>query len=271
MRIVPSRKALYFVAFWVLLVQPLYAYTVLWDTSHFVYTGYDPSTPGGYYESLSLDLANNGFDIQTSSTGFDSDTQLATSDVAVICAATSKYFDYNTAEINALTSFVDGGGGLLVMADYDPFSIYGYQSVLSAFDISLGSWIETTNPEGSLYVVTGELADHPVFDGVNGIHMYNALEMTVSGSVQSIAQATNSTGQQVDIVASLVYGQGRVIVLSDADIWSVATTDYYGLADNQQFAMNTFEHLVDTDYVPEPVTIVLMLVGMALLRQRVKW
>lgn len=270
MRIVLSRKALYFVAFWVLFLQPLYAYTVLWDTSHFVYTGYDPSTPGGYYEPLSSDLADNGFTIQTSSTGFDSDAQLATSDVAVICAATSKYFDYNTAEINALTSFVNGGGGLLVMADYDPLNIYGYQSVLSAFGISLGSWISTTNPSGSLHVVTGELTDHPVFDGVDDIHMYNALEMTVSGSAQSIAQVTNSGGQQVDIIASLVYGQGRVIVLSDADIWSVATTNYYGLADNQQLAMNTFEHLVDTDYVPEPATLALLLVGAVLLRLRVK-
>ena len=267
---VSSRKILCPVVFLFLLLQPLYAYTVLWDRSHGAFSSdYIPSTSSGFYQAMAMDLQDNDFSIQTTNTGFDQEN-FTDIDVAVVCAATSISVSYNTAEINALKSFVAGGGGLLLMCDVgNSVSV----DLAGEFGFSFGSWISTTNPAGSLHITTANLSDHPVFDSVDAIHMYYALDMTVPGSAQSIAQATTSGGQQVDIAASFMHGSGRVIVLSDSSLWSVqsgANYDHYFQDDNQQFAISTFEHLVDTDYVPEPATLALLLVGAVLLRLRVK-
>jgi len=238
----------------------LFAYSALWDISHGAFTpDYIPSTSGGFYQDLAGDLQSNNFDVQTTSDGFDL-ADMAGVDVAVINAATSKSDLYDTAEIDALKSFVDGGGGLLVMADRDPYHVYSYQSVLSAFGVTLGSVIAPG-------LDVDDFSDHPVFSDIDGLYMYYGIQLTPSSPSQEIAGYT--AGEETSILGvSLVYGQGRVLVLGDASMWSVTTTDYYGQADNQQFAVNVFEHLVDTEYIPEPATVLLIAAGSVMLRRR---
>ncbi len=240
----------------------LFAYNILWDTSHGAFTpDYIPSTSGGFYQSLSVDLQSNNFNIQTTSLGFDQE-DFTGIDVAVINAATSKSDLYDTAEINALKSFVAGGGGLLVMADRDPFFLYSYQSVLGEFGVTLGSVIAPG-------LVVDDFSDHPVFSGIDSLSMYYAIQLNPSYPSQAIASYTADDTTSTFAV-SLVHGQGRVLVLGDTDMWTVKTTDYYHQAHNQQFAINTFEHLVDTEYIPEPATMILFAAGAIMLRRKGK-
>jgi hypothetical protein len=180
----------------------------------------------------------------------------------VINAATARYTSYNTEEISALTDFVAAGGGLLVMADYDPSSIYSYESVLNTFGVTLGTVVF---PD----FIVDDFDDHPVFAGVDSLYVNYGIQVNPSNPVQGIAEYT-ADSQTNTLAVSLTHGLGRVLVVGDASMWSVTSTDYYSQADNQPFAMNAFEHLTDTEYVPEPATLLLITAGSWILTRKRK-
>lgn len=249
----------FFVLFF-LFMSPLhvFAYTVLWDISDDTYDVYIPSTSGGRYQDLAVDLQGNGFAIQTVS-GF-STGNLAAADVAVISSPTAA----SSYDVGLLQSFVAGGGGLLVMADYLNYT--NYADVAGAFNISF------SNPYYKGY--TGDLVTaHPVCDGITSVEMYWGAGVDISaGSAEAIVSVADGA-DTILLAASAVYGSGRVVVLSDSSLWASYesggnTYDYYGTPDNAQFAENVFDHLVDTTYIPEPATMLLVAAGAAMLRRK---
>lgn len=242
----------------------LCAYTVLWDTSHGVAnTSYVPHliSSSRYYYNFTGILDDSNFTIETSSAGF-SDIALSGKDVAVIngyCAVSSSY---GIDEMDALKQFVADGGGLLIMAE--PGSYTRYANIASQFGVTFDSTVSDFD------ITTDDLADHPVFDGVSDIDMYYAMGLSVSDSARAIAYAPDGEV----LAASAVYGDGRVIVLGDSTLWlyheSTTGINFDNLAqvDNEQLAVSVFEHLVDTTYVPEPATMLLMLGGAILLKRK---
>ncbi len=228
------------------------SYSVLWDVTNGAGSVYDPGTGTSRYEDLVTDLEPD-YTIQSVS-GFGS---LAGADIAVIAAPTAG----SGYDVSTLQSFVSGGGGLLILADWNNYS--DYADVASAFGISF------TGPFYKEYIADG-VTTHPVCDGITSIDMYWGGGLSVSGSAEEIISVTDGL-DEVLLGASAVYGSGHVVVLSDSSLWASYESggniyDYYGTPDNAAFAANVFEYLATP--VPEPATMALVATGLLLLRRR---
>ena len=233
-------------------------YSVLWDTSHGIYSDYHPDT-SGQYEDLANHLTYNGFTVNTTDSGFTS-ASLSGVDVAVVCVMSAWDSAYSSVEIDALTTFVNNGGGLLIMSEYQAAPNANIAAVASAFDISLE--VSDLSPYS---VDMTNLAGHSVFDEVDTVdtvHFYAGSELGVSGDAYGIAW--QDTTDKIAIAANESYGAGRVIVLGDSTVWGSNGSNELGMADNAAFALNTFTHLA----VPEPATIILAGAGAVALARR---
>ena len=251
------------VIFFAALCAPGFGYTVLWDTSHGVADesnggGYQPS---GHYSDLEdlLELPANGFTVNTTSLGF-TDTNLAITDIAVVCITSAYNSSYSTTEADALASFVDAGGGLLIMGSH-PFLNVGagnsnIQPVADEFGITLAASGDAT--VAGPYTLALE---HPVFAGfteTDHIYMPAAGEITIDENGFALAQMSGDI-----FIAGTNFGSGRVIALGDFNMFS-QVPNVFGQPKNPDFALNTFNWLA----IPEPATILLMATGFALLRRR---
>jgi len=258
------------VLFFAALCAPGFGYTVLWDTSHGVagatngVGGYQPSGEHSDLRDL-LEYPDNDFTVNTTSLGF-TDTNLADTDVAVVCVTSAFNSSYSPAEADSLADFVNDGGGLLIMGAH-PFLPQGndnsnIQPVADKFDIILAE-------SGDTYTYSGnpalETLEHPVFAGfteTDDVFMQLAGEITIGENAFALAQ--DPTNEKI-LIAGANYGTGRVIALGDFNTFAISTVaNGLNQDENRDFAVNTFEWLA----VPEPATILLMATGFALLRRR---
>ncbi len=258
-----GRESIHFVPVLAMLVllapSTVFAYAVLWDTSHGV-VGDGDYQPSGYYQTLVQHLGNNGFTVDTTSDGFLIDDP-ADYDVIVVCMASAYDTAYTSGEVERILSFVNNGGGLLIMGDRQdrPGKDNEHiQPVADEFGVILG----ISNLD-LLHLYTSGMIDHAIFDGIGGIYMYAAGELTASSPTFAGAWK-EGTGETIAAVAE--YGQGRVVALGDCSLWTASDNwDYFHEVDNPQFSVNTFEYLA----IPEPVTVLLLgLGGLVLLRKR---
>lgn len=247
-----------------LMSSTVFSHSVLWDISHGVANdgGYQPS---GYYQALVQHLGDNDFTVDTTSDGFLVDDP-ADYDVIVVCMASAYDSVYTTAEAQRILSFVNDGGGLLIMGDRQdrPGKDNEYiQPVADKFDDEFDIVLGVSNLIPlDLNISDSDFAVHDIFNGINNIYMYGAGEMTVSGSA-SPAAWKGGTGEIVAAVAE--YGQGRVVALGDCSMWAATEyRNYFVQLDNPQFSVNTFEYLA----VPEPVTVLLLGLGSLMLLRR---
>ena len=255
------------VLFFAALCAPGFGYTVLWDTSHGVagassgVGGYQPG-PGGFYYDLAEHLKND-FTVNTTSQGF-TDTNLATTDIAVVCITSAFYSSYTDTQAERLAEFVSNGGGLLIMGTH-PFlnnnnGNSNIRPVASEFGITLAAIGDASDEVH----YTPDALEHPIFAGFTGtesIYMPAAGEITVEENGFAIVQES-ATGPI--FIAGANYGTGRVIALGDFSMFSQVPNNTFGQYNNAEFALNTFNWLA----VPEPATILLMATGFAFLRRR---
>jgi hypothetical protein len=228
------------------------AKTVLWDASHGEY-GYVPSR---WFSALRYHIAGYGFNIHTTYNGFLVDDPRAY-DIAVVCAGSSVYSAYTTAEAEKIEDFVANGGGLLIMGEMDHSYNEKLQPVASAFGVTLGV------SEVGLTVYTSDFACHPLFYGINEICFQSVGELSTSGNLEEVAWYE---GTDRALVVAGEYGLGRVVVLGDINIFSSFgdSGKYYDRVDNRKFSVNTFE------YLPEPATLFLLGLGAMMLRKSKK-
>lgn len=131
-------------------------------------------TIDGRYAPFAALARNAGFRVVGNDTPFSA-TSLAKTQVLVMANAAE---DLTPAEIAAVRAWVEGGGGLLLIADHLPFS-HAADGLARAFGFSFESSFAFTEPRGPelFSKANGRLADTPVTKG--GIENVQAFTGTV--------------------------------------------------------------------------------------------
>ncbi len=201
---------------------------VLWDLTHFPYYGYEPSDR---YTTLVSELASEGFSVSTTTAGVQN-IDLSPYSVIVLCAGSAVGTAYTPAEVAVLQGFVNGGKGLLVMADNpEPDTGTPHLSpVTEAFGTSVGvSYLPTQ-------LTFGAFTSHPIFAGIDSVYFQAGGELvcTSPGVAAAFAPDQRTTVGVRD-------GCGLVVT---GDI-NFCDNVYIARNDNRRFAMNVFHWLAD--------------------------
>jgi len=199
---------------------------VLWDLTHGVYYGYEPSN---YYSNLVSVLQGLGYTV-TTTTNISGET-LSQYDVVVICVASAWDEAYTTGEVSQIQSYVQNGGGLLIMGDNFSCPNDNINPVSQTFGITCG--VSTLSPD-DLYFT--DLASHPIFAGVSELYYRAGGELVVTSPGEEVAW----TGGGEVTVAVAEQGSGRIVVTGDVGF---CDNTYIGNSDNQKFAENIFSWL----------------------------
>jgi len=205
------------------------AIEVLWDLHHGVCSdGYLPSE--GYGDLLEL-LEPKGYRVSTTTAGVQSE-DLSAYDILVVGEGTAWDSSYTSSEVATIRTFVEGGGGLLIMGDHPrcPNHLrriamdYGF---IPAVD---EAW------EGDVYVT--DFSSHVMFNGCSELYLRVAGHIGFTpgrGTIQ--AWDDNRHG----VVGTASAGTGRVVITADCDF---CREPYLGGSDNETFIANVFDWLV---------------------------
>lgn len=200
---------------------------VLWDVTHGIYLGYDPTN---FYSSLVTLLNSAGFSIYTTSAGLDN-LNLAPYDIIVVNLGSSWTSGYTPSEVAAIDNFVNAGGGLLVMGDNPDVPNVNINPVAQTFGCTSGVSILSPN---DLYI--NNFTAHPIFAGVTEIYNRAAGELTASAPSSLVAWEPGDHG----VVSVAEVGAGKVVILGDMNLWD---NTYISNSQNQLFAENVFTWL----------------------------
>ena len=211
--------------------------TVLWDLTHGIYLGYEPTNN---YSSLVSFLNSEGFSIYTTSFGVDN-INLAVFDILVVNLGSAWSSIYTPSEVAAISNFVNAGGGLVVMGDDAGNPNGNINPVAQAFGSTSG--VSSLSPN-DLYI--SNFAVHPIFDGVSEIYNRAAGELTASNP-SSIA-AWEPGGHGVVSVAEV--GAGGVVIIGDINLWD---NTHISISQNQLFAENVFNWLSNPWLSADPI------------------
>jgi serine/threonine protein kinase len=203
---------------------------VLWNTSHGPRLSTDGSlyTPDGMYKSLAQVLTDQNFVVASGDL-----SNLNSYDILVLSATSADKTPYTSSEADQIEQFVRvSGHSLLILSDTPAFENLA-DVVARRFSISLGE-LTTDGPVS--------LSNAPFFAGVTSLQfLFQGGILLVSSPSQTAAvdKAGNS------VVAYCTCDAGRVIVISDANLW-----DNRGLsqADNLRFAADVFEWLAKSSH-----------------------
>jgi hypothetical protein len=199
---------------------------VLWDLTHGVYLDY---TPHGFYSDMTGFVQSSGFNIVTTN---DIGSENLADYCLVVCGLGSAWdIPYTAAEKAQIQSYVQNGGGLLIMGDNSTVPNGNINPISEAFGVTCG--LSEIGPN-DLYF--SNLAVHPVFENVNNLFFRAAGELAVTPPAQEIAWTDNGEV----IVAAAQDGAGRVLVTGDLNF---CENDYFGMEENHLFILNIFEWL----------------------------
>jgi len=148
---------------------------------------------------------------------------------------------FSEAEIEAIRSHVEQGGGLIVLGECD-HDRYGnnLNELLDAFGVQLET-ATVQDYEQSEAAPTwirphlqsnGRGAQADVLARVNEVRFYRAGTLTLSNGAKVIAQASPSaTKPHAPLAVVAQYGEGRVVVLADSDLFGDDVIDQHDHAD----------------------------------------
>jgi hypothetical protein len=237
---------------------------IIWDTTHGEYSndaGFDT------YGELVSDLQSKGYTVTPSSTKVDTPGLLAQYNVLVINAGSSVKSPYTQSEVDAIQAFVNNGGGLLIMDEWQGYvGEVNLRPLVSRFgteDTGFIGWTAITNIDTA----------QPIFSGVKSFFTAATGEL----SAQSPSSAVAWYGNQA--VVNIVKGK-KVVITGDCNLFQSGYpgSDFINMNDNRKFAANVFSYLCkkETHNVPEfpsmllPVTFIIGIAGAILLIGRTR-
>ncbi len=138
--------------------------------------------------------------------------------------------------VSALTAFVAGGGGLLVIADGGTYAqVSNINKVASVFGVRFSSNEEWLNGIGAI-----ALGSHPVMNGVSAFGVVYGLPMS-----QVNAPAVSISQPAVLAAADGIAPAGNVILIGDSTVWSNSPNAPYDIDDwdSQQLLRNVIAHI----------------------------
>jgi hypothetical protein len=140
--------------------------------------------------------------------------------ISTVWAKDSAYLE---EEASIIREFVESGGGLLIMADKSPRE--ALNAVTQIFGTSSGG--DLSSP---LFIIN--LADHPIFRGVEVVRFNGGVEL-ISVS-PSEAVAWDAIGRAAVVVAEIE--DGRVVIVGDSNIFDDTPTPPF--SSNETFIRN---------------------------------
>lgn len=204
------------------------ASSVLWDLSHGPRVGsFGEYSPEGIFSDLADVLSQIGFTVQ-SNRGPLAQVDLLGFGIIVVSATSAVEQDFSTTEAEQIGQHILAGGNLLILGERPGFD-NRIREVTDYFNMEVG-----LNP--SLDTVTN-LADHPIFGGVNEI------QFLFDGGALSVDSPQGQIVASQDGSAAVVvfdFQPGRVVVIGDSNLF-----DNRGLRVNKQLAINVFQWLAD--------------------------
>ena len=241
---------------------------ILWDTTH----GEDLVDGIGVYTELVSDLQNKGCTVTPSNAGVNTPGLLSQYDVLVINVGSSVDSAYTTPEVNAIETFVNNGGGLLVMDDW-----LGWPATANIEPVVERFGTRDVQSDLSYNQITHFDTTHPIFSGISSIQLF------ASGilSAQSPSYAVVWDGQSP--VVNVVYGK-KVVIIGDCNVFQSRETNgllnnFIDQYDNRKFASNVFTYLCQKQEIPKvpgipefpsiflPATMIIGFLGAVLLIQ----
>ena len=195
---------------------------VLWDITHGVLAGYDPS---GEYSTLAMLLANKGFSMETTSAGIDN-ISLASYDILVVSLGSAWDSQYSPAEVSAIQAFVNAGGGLLILGDNPNCPNFTIAPVAQAFGVNCGI--------SDIYSFSN-YASNVIFEGCSNIYYPQGGELSTFSPAEIIAWTPENRG-----AVAVASQAGRVVVAGDINF---CQNGYIFTESNQRFAENIFDYL----------------------------
>ena len=230
-------------------VEPLPTFNVYWDVSHGVVDNYQPS---GRYSVLVEHLAPLGFQFTEGNFPLDA-VDLDPFDVLVLANGSFASTFPSSAEIAAVHSYVNNGGGLLIMSDIEGSSgVAKIQQFADLFGARVG--LSKFPPDD---VFSTRVDAHPSVAGVDEIYF------RFSSTIDPGSLTPYGFYNAMPMLAAGTLGSGRIVLIADGDLFTYAQTGqkYFDLADNRQFADSVFRYLA----VPEPSICGLAVIGLVWL------
>ena len=232
---------------------------VLWDTTHGIYLDY---TPAFGYTTLVSVLDNQDCIIMTTDAGVNN-VALADYDVLVVNLGSSWNSAYTPDEVNAITSFVNSGKGLLIMGDNTGCPNANIHPVSQVFGTTTGS--------GGISDDITNFVAHPITNGIGYVSFASGGSLTATPPSATVGwdidgrNAVNSVDNK------------KVVILGDINLFE---NSYIGLNDNQKFAETLFTYLCESEQKPIstpefpslflPAAMIIGFLGAVLLIQRTR-
>ncbi|MDI1288636.1 MAG: DUF6421 family protein, partial [bacterium] len=214
-----------------------------WSTRPDVAARMNPVNPADASYALAAQSAvRGGFAVAVHAEGPIDDAALADADVLVLPHCADDAWEHTTgvgspmltdAELDAVTRFVSGGGGLVILAETEQAKYGNNLAALSArFGIVIDSttaqdpthcfkqvptWVRGTLQRGVRHDLTAEVGEAAFYRAGTLRPGDDGLDQTL----ESIAQTSSSADPALAgvLMTSTAAGQGRVVAASDSDLF----------------------------------------------------
>jgi hypothetical protein len=186
---------------------------VLFDYSHFPYYGIDAGDPTGFsgvgrYSIWRDYMVNHSFTVDKLYYSAEGNLTAETLGLYDMLVINTPEWNFTAVEVAAVTSWVEAGGGLFVMGEFNPGFTpenHNLNYLLTSFDLSLN----VSDDYGAGLTTTASFM-HPINEEVSEVHFQGGSFVNHSGSAYPIWIDGGNT-----LLGGQEYGIGRVLVSGD--------------------------------------------------------